>query len=149
MFYDNFTKLCRENRIAPSALARELGMSSSAPGRWKNGSTPDIDTVEKIADFFGVSLDFLIKGVSLSSEIPCTTVSNSAVLHGNSGDNVSVINGTVPASYNPTCNLTDQEEEILRIFRALDMRRKHTAMNCLYDLEDEVKEANSQLNHDK
>lgn len=120
-------------------------MSSSAPGRWKNGSTPDIDTVEKIADFFGVSLDFLIKGVTSSSGFLRTTVSNSAVLHSNSGDNVSVISGTVPVS----SNLTDQEEEILRIFRALDMRRKHTAMNCLYDLEDEVKEANSKLNQDE
>lgn len=145
MFYDNFTELCREHHIAPSALARELGMSSSAPGRWKNGSTPDIDTVEKIADFFGVSLDFLIKGVTSSSGFLRTTVSNSAVLHSNSGDNVSVISGTVPVS----SNLTDQEEEILRIFRALDMRRKHTAMNCLYDLEDEVKEANSKLNQDE
>lgn len=69
--------------------------------------------------------------------------------YSNSGDNVSVISGAVLAPYTSSSNLTDQEEEMLRIFRTLDMRQKNTAMTYLYNLEDEAKESHSQLNDDK
>ena len=129
MFYTTFEELCRERNVAPSAVSRKLGMSSSAPGRWKTGSSPDLDTAQKIADFFGVTIDFLV-----NNDRP-GTISNtrdSVILQGNQGNNA-VANGSAQIGGN---RLTDQEEEMLRLFRGLDMRKKTAALSYLYELED-------------
>lgn len=130
MFYTTFETLCRDNHIAPSALARKLGMSSSAPGRWKSGSFPDLGTAQKIADYFGVTIDFLVNGEPSSGTISHTR--DSVILQGNNGNNM-VANGSAQIG---GYQLTDQEAEALRIFRSLDMRKKIAALSYLYELED-------------
>ena len=135
MFYEQFAMLCKQHNVKETSLARELGMGASAPGRWKKGSTPDLINAKKIADYFGVTLDYLIDGDTNTS----LNFSNSVVMHTNSGNHVSISNGHTT----PEHELSEQEEEVLRIFRALDMRQKHTAMNCLYDLEDQAKQKDS------
>lgn len=60
MFYEIFAQLCKQNGVKETTLARELGMGPSAPGRWKKGSTPDLANAKKIADYFGVSVDYLM-----------------------------------------------------------------------------------------
>lgn len=54
MFYDNFIALCKEKGVAPSAVAEEVGLNKSTVSYWKNGSQPKVDTIFKIADYFGV-----------------------------------------------------------------------------------------------
>ena len=49
---------------------------------------------------------------------------------------VSISNSGAPARN----ELTDQESEVLRIFRALDMRLKNTVLTYLYEIEDQAKE---------
>lgn len=107
MFYDIFEELCRNNKIAPSALTRKLGMSSSAPGRWKNGSTPDLATSAKIADYFGVSIDYLCG----REELPDTK------------------------SY-VVSDMSEEELELLRIFREMDIKSKIKTLTYFYDLEE-------------
>jgi transcriptional regulator with XRE-family HTH domain len=53
-FYEKFYKLCRENGTRPSPECIRLGLSKSAATRWKNGATPDGDTVIKICQYFDV-----------------------------------------------------------------------------------------------
>ena len=146
MFYEQFELLCKRHNIKETTLARELGMGASAPGRWKKGATPDLVNAKKIADYFGVTIDSLV-GDELSPSISniVGSISNSAVMHGNANGPVSISNSGAPARN----ELTDQESEVLRIFRALDMRQKNTAMTYLYNLEDEAKETHLQLNNDK
>lgn len=60
MFYENLLKLCSANRTTPTAVAKELGLSSGAPTFWKNGSVPRASTLQKIADHFGVDVKELI-----------------------------------------------------------------------------------------
>lgn len=133
MFYDTFNELCKKNHVAPSAVARQLGMSPAAPGRWKTGSSPDLDTATKIADYFGVSMDFLIEREPLKGH-SVTNADKSVILQGNRGNN-SVTNTNAPDP------LSDMENEILRIFRNLDMRAKSRLMNCAFEIEDETKKA--------
>lgn len=130
MFYDTYTELCNERNVAPSKVARELGMSASAPGRWKDGSTPDLVTAQKVADYFGVTIDYMVKGRPNTQTI---TAENSIILQGNRGNNN--VTHTVAAAD----DLNDMEREMLRAFRALDMRRKNAALSHLYALEDELK----------
>lgn len=63
MFYDNLIKLCGEKGISLTVLVTvELKMSSSNVTKWRKGVVPKSDTVQKIADYFGVTTDFLLNG---------------------------------------------------------------------------------------
>ena len=124
MFYENVKSLCQDRRTNITTLMKELGMSTSMPTSWKNGAAPKADTIKKIADYFGVTTDYLLRD---ASSVDISGVQNSVVLQGNRGNNQVNNGGTT---------LTDQEQEVLRIFRSLDMRKKTAAMSHLYDLED-------------
>ena len=60
---------------------------------------------------------------------------NAVVVQGCYGGNISV-NGSINCG-----QLTEQETEMLRLFRSFDMRRKTEAMACLFKIEDRIKEA--------
>lgn len=61
--YSVFEILCRKKGVTPSAVALACGFAPSVVSRWKSGaSTPKADKMQKIADYFGVSLQFLMTG---------------------------------------------------------------------------------------
>lgn len=60
MFFDNFVRLCNEAKTSPNAVAKKLGIPSGSVTDWKNGSIPRRGTLIKIADYFGVSVDYLL-----------------------------------------------------------------------------------------
>ena len=60
MFFVRVTELCKRKGISLSTAAREIGLSNSAITYWKRGSVPKASTVWKLADFFGVTVDYLI-----------------------------------------------------------------------------------------
>ena len=62
MFYDNLKAVCKEKGTTPTTVLRELHLSTGSTGRWKNGSSPTVDIVCKIAEHLGVSLDYLVNG---------------------------------------------------------------------------------------
>ena len=61
MFYEKLQVLCQERGITPSALAKELGLSTGNLSKWKNGGRPRADTARKIAAYLNVSLDSLLQ----------------------------------------------------------------------------------------
>ena len=67
MFYDQFERLCRQRNIKPTRLARDLGISATAPGRWRDGAEPKMETVKMIADYFGVTTDYLLSDEPLGN----------------------------------------------------------------------------------
>ena len=60
MFYDNFLKQCVAKKITPSKAAAEMGFSKTAVTNWKNGAMPRDFALTKIADYFGVTVDYLL-----------------------------------------------------------------------------------------
>ncbi len=60
MFYDQFVKLCKERGVSPSAVMVSIGLNKSNATFWKKGSIPKGDTLQKLADYFGVSTDYLL-----------------------------------------------------------------------------------------
>lgn len=60
-FYDIFESLCTENGVTPTQVARDNGIKQSVVAMWKKrDSTPKAETVQKLADYFGVSVDYLL-----------------------------------------------------------------------------------------
>lgn len=59
--YEIIQKLCEENHIAITALEKELEFGRGSIGKMKNGST-SAKRLQKIADYFHVSVDYLMNG---------------------------------------------------------------------------------------
>ena len=128
MFYDNVKDLCALNRTNITQLAKDLGLSTSMPTKWKNGSVPKSDTVQKIADHFGVTTDML-----LAKNEPTHTIGNvsgSAVLQGNTGRTITVHNGSA--------SLSIEEQELLRLYRDLPVKSRIQWMQYGYELEEKI-----------
>ena len=51
--------LCDERKITFAELERQIGISNGQIRRWDT-SSPKIETVKKIADYFGTSVDYLL-----------------------------------------------------------------------------------------
>ena len=64
MFWENLCKLCDERGIKPNTVCRELGFSTATATHWKNGKIPKIDKLKMLADYFGVSTDYLLNGTT-------------------------------------------------------------------------------------
>lgn len=63
MYYDNFKELCSEYNVNPSQISKATGISTATFTSWKQGKyTPKQDKLQLIADYFNVSVDYLMTG---------------------------------------------------------------------------------------
>ncbi len=60
MFWDNYKRLCDEKNIAPTAAGIAIGVTNAAVSKWKKGATPNGATLQKVADYFNVSVASLM-----------------------------------------------------------------------------------------
>ena len=61
-FKDRFTMLRKDLRLTQEELATKLGFSRTAISAWEIGrNQPPYEDAIKIANFFGVSLDYLLR----------------------------------------------------------------------------------------
>lgn len=58
--FDRVKKLAEEQKISISELERQLEMGRNSLYRWKK-QIPSSDTLQKVADFFNVSVDYLLE----------------------------------------------------------------------------------------
>ena len=105
VFYDNFLKFCNLINKSPSAVAVEIGLEKSTVTRWKRGGNPTDATAKKIADYFGVTVDYLLTGEEMQKNKP-VAISD---------------------------ELTQDEFEMLEIFRSATPEKKKAMMSLLKD----------------
>jgi transcriptional regulator with XRE-family HTH domain len=55
LFYEVLREACEKKKTTPSAVCVALGMSKSSATKWKNGSSPNLETVIAIAKHLGIS----------------------------------------------------------------------------------------------
>lgn len=61
MFFDIFNELCQKKGVSCKKAATDIGLANSITTKWKDrGSTPNAKTLNKIADYFGVSVLYLL-----------------------------------------------------------------------------------------
>lgn len=61
--YEIFGKLLHEFGVTAYKVSKETGISQTTFSNWKSGrSIPKTDALQKIADYFNVSLDYLTTG---------------------------------------------------------------------------------------
>lgn len=69
MLIERIKQLCDESGSNLSKLERECGLANATIRRWESGA-PNVESLVKVADHFGVSVDYLLgRGVhELSKE---------------------------------------------------------------------------------
>lgn len=67
--YNRIKKLCYENGITISRLESDLGFSSSSIKKWERISSPSINKITKVANYFNVSVDYLLGRTDIESPI--------------------------------------------------------------------------------
>lgn len=60
--YSRISELCVKRKITPGRLCNDLGMQRSVLGNLKSGQKKGLSapTLQKIADYFGVTVDYLL-----------------------------------------------------------------------------------------
>lgn len=59
--YKIFERLCKERDVTPYRVCKETGITTSTISNWKAGRyVPKQDKLKKIADFFGVTVEYLM-----------------------------------------------------------------------------------------
>lgn len=69
MFWEIFQRLCKQHNTSANAVCKELGFSNATPTHWKKGAVPKSDKLSKLADYFGVSSDYLMGKSNAASEM--------------------------------------------------------------------------------
>lgn len=62
MFYDVFISLCEKKGISPNKALTDCGVSRTSTAKWREGATPRGVTLQKLADYFDVTTDYLLTG---------------------------------------------------------------------------------------
>lgn len=67
--YEVFEQLLQKKGVSSYKVAKEAGVTQTALSNWKSGrSTPTAKTLQKIADYFGVTIDYLMTGDNSSEQ---------------------------------------------------------------------------------
>lgn len=69
--YEVFEQLLQRYGVTSYKVAKETGVTQTALSNWKSGrSTPSTPTLQKIADYFGVTIDYLMTGEEKKDSAP-------------------------------------------------------------------------------
>ena len=68
-FEEKILTLRKQRGLSQEQLAEHVGVSRQSVSKWELGeSTPDLANIVRLSEIFGVSTDYLLKGVSISGE---------------------------------------------------------------------------------
>ena len=68
---ERIQELRKSKGISQEELANELGISRQAVSKWESGqSSPELDNIVALSEYFGVSADHILKGTPQPAETP-------------------------------------------------------------------------------
>ena len=128
--YTRIYELCQLQQTSITEMCRGAGVSRSSLSDLKMGRINGLNatTLSKIAAYFNVPLEYLLHGDTQS----ISADNNSVVLSNTVGDN----NVNTPVAREPEMLLSEDEEELLRIYRRLNFRQKHEIISRIYQYAD-------------
>ncbi len=124
MFWERFIQLCAENNTKPNPVASKLGISSGAVTKWKkNKITPNEVTLQKLANYFDVSVDYLVG----RTDSPHPTNITNDINKQNNAKTVSIQTA-----------LSTEEKELIESFRSFPAEYKAKMINFIHDTKTEI-----------
>ena len=65
----NLCKLMENKKVSSYKLARDIGVHTSTVSNWKEGKKPKVDHLVLVADYFGVTVDYLLRDDDSTQEV--------------------------------------------------------------------------------
>lgn len=132
-FGERLKRLRKERDITQSQLAEVIGVVPSAVGKYERipQSYPSVEALIKIAEYFDVSIDYLLRGVETTPSVENNLngqMLNSSFVQANHGG--VVFNGDTKQAISP------EAIELLRIYETLNGRDRLKLLNIAVELEE-------------
>ncbi len=132
-FGERLRKLRRDYNVTQTTLAEHIGVVPSAVGKYERlpNSYPSVDALIKIADYFNVSIDYLLRGTEPAPSIANNisgSLSNSPLIQASHG-------GVVYNGENSTV-LSPEALELQKIYDRLGGRERLKLLNYAVELEE-------------
>ncbi len=141
MFYDNLKAVCEKQNLKITNVVIECGGAPGSINGWKKGSMPNSNIVIALAMRLNVSTDYLLLGKETSN---ASHISNSIVDH---SKGIITISGETENKdkHNPLTEtiLSENEEELLRIFKSLPTKERVKLLSIIYDFEEQYHKSNT------
>lgn len=81
MFWKNLCALCNAHHTTPNAVCHAIGKSSATATKWKQGAVPRDTTLQKVAEYFGVTVEDLLRDPAQKVEpAPAPTATDDSLL---------------------------------------------------------------------
>lgn len=131
-FGERLRRLRKEHDITQGQLAEVIGVVPSAVGKYERipQSYPSVEALIKIADYFNVSTDYLLRGVQIAPSVENNLngqMLNSSFVQADHGG--VVFNGDSQKAISP------EAIELLRIYETLGGRDRLKLLNIAVELE--------------
>lgn len=122
---DRILNLLKMRGATAKELARILGLNSGVVTDWKRGkATPSANSILMMADYFGVTTDYILRG-----ESGFTAVNNNNSVFSQSGNISNVSTAGSP-------QLSPEAAELVRIFEKLDVKKRMRILSLAIESED-------------
>lgn len=133
-FGERLRRLRKDRDITQGQLAEVIGVVPSAVGKYERipQSYPSVEALIKIADYFNVSIDYLLKGVQAAPSVENNLngqMLNSSFVQANHG-------GVV---FNGGQSISPEAMELLHIYEQLSGRERLKLLNFAVELEEGTK----------
>nr|BDT29052.1 helix-turn-helix domain-containing protein [Bacteriovorax sp. HI3] len=70
MLIKNLKQLLEENNLSIAELARETQVPKSTLNTWLKGRSPNLEQLERVANYFNTSIDYLAFGKTSKPPLP-------------------------------------------------------------------------------
>lgn len=103
VFYEQFLKICNERGVKPTPVLKQIGLSTGNLKKWESGSSVSADTLEKLAAYFGVPVDYFFQSDESYTNVEITDNANAIskvyyIMKSNPEIICSILNGSTLSS---------------------------------------------------
>lgn len=121
--------LLSERRVSQKQFATSVGINPRNVSSWQTrGTDPPANVICKIAEFFGVSVEWLLSG----EEHPHSSYVNNGSVSGNLGPHT----GTIIVRNGGERVLSEECSELVRVYESLDVRQRIQLLKCAFEIAD-------------
>ena len=127
--YERMFALLSERRVSQKQFASSVGINPRNVSSWQTrGTDPPANVICKIAEFFGVSVEWLLSG----EEHPHSSYVNNGSVSGNLGPHT----GTIIVRNGGERVLSEECSELVRVYESLDVRQRIQLLKCAFEIAD-------------
>ncbi|MDE6424797.1 MAG: helix-turn-helix domain-containing protein [Ruminococcus sp.] len=139
---NNLLSILEKKELTQTDLCNAINVNTSTVTNWKTRNTdPPSRYIIPICEFLGVTPEYLLTGTERSNN---ANISNSTVeAVGTYSKGTVTLGGTVEPKHEidvvSECILSENEEELLRIFKSLPKRERVKLLNMVYEFEEDYR----------